>query len=338
MTLFPPFLFYCLSLDLHLHVVFSLCFHLVLPLSVNCLACSCQSGISRTNLIISLLEWNPTVSSPVCRVKCRVGPLFWQTVHSHLGSSYLPTLPQVFVQISLSQVLPGHHLNDHNPMLTCTFSLSLVFSPTLITFWHTVYFINFLMYWSFLQVGCTLHQGSLWYFVCVKCSTSYSFSSVTCPSPLQVLGDSCITPWTAVEGRVFLSMPPSISFFVQAILLALGSADVVSLPSDGVIRKLTITVGVIGWGVGVNDISVLPVSILSVDACGLLGIWLDSHLLIIKWFLCRVHRRCSSGTRGHSDKLAKSQHETGHSPVTWQPLLPLCAAPWGGNPPKQSSL
>lgn len=56
MTLLPPFLFYCLSLDLHLHVVFSLCFHLVLPLSVTCLACSCQSAISRTNLIISLLE------------------------------------------------------------------------------------------------------------------------------------------------------------------------------------------------------------------------------------------------------------------------------------------
>lgn len=54
-----------------------------------------------------------------------------------------------------------------------------------------------------------------------------------------------------------------------------------------VTRKLTITVGVTGWGVGVNDISVLPVSILSVDACGLLGICLDGHLLIIKWFICR---------------------------------------------------
>lgn len=56
------------------------------------------------------------------------------------------------------------------------------------------------MYWSFPQVGCTLHQGSGWCFVCAECSASCPFPSVTCLSPIQVLGDSCITPWTAVEG------------------------------------------------------------------------------------------------------------------------------------------
>lgn len=138
--------------------------------------------------------------SPVCRVTCRVGPLFWWTVLSHLGSSYLPTLPQVFLQTSLSQVLPGHHLNSHNPLLTCTFSPIFSFSSStyhLLTYCILYQFSDMLELFPSRIYSPT---GQCTVFVCAQCSTSCSFSSVACLSPFQVLGDSCITLWTAVEG------------------------------------------------------------------------------------------------------------------------------------------
>lgn len=121
-----------------------------------------------------------------------------------------------------------------------------------------------------------------------------SFLLVACPSPLQVLGDSWITPWRAVGGRVFQSMSPSFLFLCPGHLVASPWGQQMWFPclSDGVMGRLTITLLVIGWDESFTLYIpvLLPMSILSVDTCWLLGIWLDGHLLGIEWFLRKLHQ------------------------------------------------
>lgn len=97
-------------------------------------------------------------------------------------------------------ILPRHHLNDYNPLLTCTFSPIFSFPSST---YHLLTYCILYQFSDMLELSPSRMyspSGQCMVFIFAQCSTSCPFSSVTCLSPFQVLGESCITLWIVVEG------------------------------------------------------------------------------------------------------------------------------------------